>query len=70
MEWHLAPVVTSATPLGSRDIGETSWTRKIEPGEAAPRPPDVTVQVLRPIALVKRTLTIEGVRLSDLVVKQ
>jgi hypothetical protein len=50
-------------------MGYRSWIRRIKPGKEQPSPPDVTVQVLQPVALIKRTLTIEGVRLSDWMVK-
>ena len=69
LEWHLTPVVTSATPLSAPEMGTRSVRMKMSPWQEPPRPPDVNVQVLRPVALLKRTLTIEGVRLADWVVK-
>jgi hypothetical protein len=66
---HMTPVMTFATPLAAPGMGYRSWTRRMKPGEEQPRPPDVTVQVLQPVALIKRTLTIEGVRLSDWMAK-
>jgi hypothetical protein len=56
-ELHVMPVITWAAPFGNS-------------AGARPSGNQVTLNVLRPVAFVKRSLTIEGVRLADWVVRR
>jgi hypothetical protein len=69
IDMHISPVVTqSGRFFPASYVDPRTWIQPAKPGEPQPRPPDATLQVLRPVALVRRWLTIEGLRLADWVV--